>query len=142
MTKQRKVPSGYRIDADKKKWLQENGGITKCIDAALEGDGYFQEQRQLLAKAHIKQKDAIVREAINHAMGRDDWLVEALIDRAEFRVQASSGREWFSFDGKDMIVFEPPESETRVDGDLQQHLAFSQSYRLLYEPVDIGDIKP
>lgn len=43
MTKQRKVPSGYRIDAEKKKWLQENGGITPLIDRALGEAGYFQE---------------------------------------------------------------------------------------------------
>jgi hypothetical protein len=54
MTNQRKVPSGYRIDADKKKWLQENGGITPLIDRALEEAGYFEGLKVDDPRARLK----------------------------------------------------------------------------------------
>ena len=54
MTKQRKVPSGYRIDADKKKWLQENGGITPMIDRALGEAGYFEGLKVEDPKSRLK----------------------------------------------------------------------------------------
>ncbi len=138
--KQRKVPSGYRIDADKKKWLQENGGITPLIDRALGEAGLFKEQSAIVHRQMIESKEALILAAITHAMGNDDWDKTEAYGRCGMFTQPN-GHDIFSFDDEPMIRFYPFESRVETIG-LRTMMAFSQNYRLLYEPVDIGDIKP
>jgi hypothetical protein len=141
MTKQRKVPSGYRMDADKKRWLQDNGGITPLIDRALGEAGYFERIMRMEMKFHIQQRDHIIFDAISHALGRSDWELYDVMGRGNLRTQKDTGREWFSFDGVDLIQFEPPEFSQTVElGATTAHI--QQSYRLLYNPADIGGVKP
>lgn len=77
MTNQRKVPSGYRIDADKKKWLQDNGGITTLVDRALEEAGYFQAHTRMDAEILEANRIAI------HMHKRLGQLMDELRNRNE-----------------------------------------------------------
>jgi hypothetical protein len=141
MTNQRKVPSGYRIDADKKKWLQENGGITPLIDRALEEAGCFgvRAKSRLVCQMLMENKEALILSAIRHSTGQSDDIVNVK-HRCDLMIQAN-GRELFSFDGKPMIQFYPPESRSVTEG-FSTRVVFEQDYKLLYDPMDIGGIRP
>lgn len=73
------------------------------------------------------QKEAIIRSAIDRALGRSDWEVSELLPR--MTRSFDYGRETFLLDGKVLVEFHRPESHMR-----DYVLTFTETYRLLWWP--------
>ncbi|MDH3355793.1 MAG: hypothetical protein OEL79_11335 [Chromatiales bacterium] len=85
---------------------------------------------QLIATAVMARKEELIKAAITHAIGDEDWDLDEMRTRGEFRVNPN-GSEIFVFDDVDMIQFNVVEPEITAS---QVHtvLKMTQPFKLLY----------
>lgn len=90
----------------------------------------IQEKTEQLAYGVAAKKEALIKKAISHAVGNDDWSIKDITSRGLFRVLTDK-TEIFCFDGIDLIHFMIPETviDNSVGGML---LTINQYYKVLY----------
>ena len=88
------------------------------------------DKAEQLAHGMAAQKEALIKKAIDHAVGDNDWGIKDITSRGLFRV-LSDKTEIFCFDGIDLIHFMIPETviDNSVGGML---LTVNQYYKVLY----------
>jgi len=88
-----------------------------------------QEVYQSVAGILGASKDEILRDAIDHALGRTDWTLVEVTDRGSFRIHEDSGEEIFFFDDRPLVVFKRLITEWTGTYTFNTHY----QYDLLYE---------
>lgn len=80
----------------------------------------------------VRQREILVIEAIDHAIGHDDWSLIDVIGRGMFIYQPD-GHAIFSFDGRHLLTFYPIETCSEGDTRSQVTVKGVQKYRRHYE---------
>ena len=79
-----------------------------------------------LADEISAKKEELLRRAISHKIGRNDWTVDEIKGRGYFLIDASK-KETFYMDEEPLIEFYPINSNCK-----NNILKVSQNYRILY----------
>ena len=91
------------------------------------------ELRENLVSKLTTGKDNLIKEAISHSMGREDWSLDEVVNRGEFRsYQQIPDVEEFCFDGVPLLEFHYPKFEMEQKDDFTFAANAGFKYRKLY----------
>lgn len=83
-----------------------------------------------LAIGLASKKESLIKDAITHQVGDDQWTIADITGRGEFKILPDK-TEIFAFDGVDLIHF--GYMRTKIDnGNIGIYMNATQEYRLLY----------
>ena len=85
-----------------------------------------------LAGQVVKEKDKLIKDAISHKIGSENWSITDIANRGEMSILPDK-TEVFSFDGQELIRFWPATTKTVCSGTGFSGTA-EQKYQLLYLP--------
>jgi len=77
------------------------------------------------------QKDEEIKKAISYKIGHDNWTIEEVTGRGEFKIFPDK-TEIFAFDDVDLLHFEPIEIETE-NKSIGITLRTKQNFKRLYK---------
>lgn len=82
----------------------------------------------------MAMKEELIKEAITHGMGTDEWSFSDLDPgRAELNINPA-GVETFTFDGKEMFILKPPQVDIERNEQLSSFaMAGFQEIQILWE---------
>ena len=88
------------------------------------------DEAKMIVDSLSRNKERLIKNAIDHKMESKDWRIEDLTGRGEIKICPDKS-EIFAFDGVDLIWFSAPKTE--IDSSVKGiYLRTVQEYQLLY----------
>ncbi len=100
------------------------------------------EQHKVLMNSLVLKQDELIMEAVSRTLGHTEWTGETIVTRGNWRRYPDGSSVW-SFDGKDMLLFEPPILDGENMGQPVQYLYDKRDFKYMTdeERRDRGLIK-
>ena len=91
----------------------------------------------------VEKQDELIMEAVSRTLGHTEWNGDTIVNRGKWVRYPDKSAVW-SFDGRDMLLFEPPATLGNTMGQPVQYLYDKTDFKYMTEEerIDRGLVLP